>query len=150
MESLGWIIRLNSLCRALDSEYKINSGGCAKIAYYIAKELQNRRIPYTIKVYFHEDLTSEDCQELASAAPFSGVIDGHWWTHFSIVVSENNESKTINSFPEDFPFVILKTSNNLRWLKAFIDHHEFNPVYSASNNYRVKSCIEEFFKNNII
>lgn len=145
MDNLDWITRLNGLCKSLNQIYQINNGGCAKVAYYIAKELHKQHIPYAIKVYFGNNLTKKDKRKLSKTGPFNSTIDKYYWTHLSIVV----QNRTINSCFNN-SYVIINTPHCLRWLKAFIDNHEFNPIYGTSNNYIVKSYIKEFFKNNII
>lgn len=45
------ITLLNNLCKRLDIDYDINSGGCCFTAYCIAKELENLGINYKLRVY---------------------------------------------------------------------------------------------------
>lgn len=146
--STKWISKLNDLCRALDEQYHINGGGCARIAYYIAQELQNRHITYSIKVYFCGSL-SKTSENLLSNCPPTGAIDNHYWTHISLVVYPGIHGKTINPGHRHYSSVIIRTKNNLEWLRVFIDNHEFNNVYKTYNNHTIKFTIKKFFKNNL-
>lgn len=42
---------LNQLLESLDYEYDMNSGGCAFVAYSIAKNLSEKNIPYEVVLY---------------------------------------------------------------------------------------------------
>lgn len=45
------ITLLNHICKRLDIDYNINSGGCCFVAYCIAKELENLGIDFKLRVY---------------------------------------------------------------------------------------------------
>lgn len=42
---------LNELCREMDNQYNINSGGCCYVAMIIAEQLERHNIPYTVYRY---------------------------------------------------------------------------------------------------
>ena len=56
--------RLNKLCRFLNAEYNVNSGGCCYIAYCLAKFLSDDKFKFTLLVYSEDKLDKGNFKDL--------------------------------------------------------------------------------------
>lgn len=126
--------RLNKLCKFLDEEYDINSGGCCYIAYCLARLLSRDKFRFTVIIY--EDYECED--------KFSELDTSHY--HYAIGVGNN----VINDADceDDLEFV----KNVYRNVKAseILNHYQarsWNKCYNANKNSFIFKTIKVFYND---
>lgn len=131
-----WVYnKLNELCRVLHDKYSINWGGCAFVAYCIARNLSKRNIPY--KVVLFGRITAEDM-----------IRTNYACSHASIMAEEKFHINPHNSICgmkiPDESIVDLTPKELLAYYKNA--KGSWNNDYDVKLNSTVSRQINNFFK----
>ena len=127
--------QLNELCAVLHDRYCINWGGCAFVAYCVARNLEKLSISY--KVVLDGRLSAKElfCRRLSCAHVFIVAEDKY-------LVNDDYSYIHINNIPSYR--IIELTSKEL--LKYYREANTWNKEYNKVLNSIVSRKINKFFK----
>lgn len=130
-----WVYnKLNELCRVLHDKYTINWGGCAFVAYCIARNLSERNIPY--KVVLFGRMTAEDMIRTNCACSHASIMAEEKFliNPYSICGMKLSGESTVDLIPKE----LLAYYKNAKG--------SWNDNYDVKLNSTVSRQINNFFK----
>lgn len=130
-----WVYnKLNELCRVLHDKYTINWGGCAFVAYCIARNLSEHNIPY--KVVLFGRMTAEDMIRTNYACSHASIMAEEKFliNPYSIYVANTLDEHMVNLTPKE----LLAYYKNAKG--------SWNNNYDVKLNSTVSRQINNFFK----
>ena len=124
---------LNSFLSALDSEYNVNNGGCAFVAYCIARNLERLNLNYKVIFYdgYYENSASYNLSK------------GEAVDHVFVVI--RNYGINSAGYKIKKPFITKCSSYNLY---KYYKRGEWNMDYERKYNSIVSRKINKFFNLN--
>lgn len=123
MKQLAKLLR--KLCKYLDDEYSLNSGGCIYSAYLIAKNLQKLSIDYDV-IFWYDSF--DELYHISVA--INGKYDTNPGCCFMYKSKSNIGKKTV------------------RELSSFVkEYEEIDYIWTRSNKKKVREEINLFFKS---
>lgn len=131
---------INDLCKILDDNYNINSGGCCYVAYILAKNLEKYHISY--KVAFSDLYQCKSGSSIINESEIEVKYNKYSCCHTWIIVSDYH----INGFDnyENFDLTANLTSKELL---TMYNKGKWNDEYSTSNNKLIRRLISSTFKS---
>ena len=148
LKRLKW--SLNSLCKFLDENYDINSGGCCLLTYLIAVNLEKLGVKYDLIIYNDraknlKGITREIIKMEEEESIESSVIKGGTCTHYTLKIHRAGIINKEDYNPDHyFEYRINKiNSNNIKWIyeKGF-----WNSYYDTANSASIQNIIKSFFE----
>lgn len=109
---------LNELCKNLDVDYNINSGGCCFVAAVLAEQFENYNIPFTVIHY------------------------GWIRCHYAIRVKDRIINRSDFSSKE----IVYDKLMNSDCLYDIYENETWNTIYDVEDNSIVESEIKSLFK----
>lgn len=138
--------RLNGLCRFLDSNYSINSGGCCYTCYLISKKLEEMNIKYKVVIAdceFEEgDLEqAQEIQDAIKSRDLDSICCGDYVSSHYMVKIDN---KIVNpDHGTDDPTIEIElNSDDLKWI---YNTGDWNSSYDIRLNGILKNYINTLF-----
>lgn len=129
--------KLNELCSTLHDKYTINWGGCAFVAYCIARNLSERNIPY--KVVLFGRFTAEDMVKTSYACGHASIMaEEKFLINPYGIYRKISDSSIIDLTPKKL-LVYYKNAKG-----------SWNNDYNVKLNSTVSRQINNFFKNYIV
>lgn len=128
---------LNILCKELDLNYNINSGGCCYIAYLIASQLDRLKIRYNLVVYSFCDFDQYDFNQAI-------LNNKNWYTceHYCLSICRNGFVNRGTGLYDNRYIIRNVNSKHIKWIYK---HGSWNDCYNISNNKIIKNIINSFF-----
>lgn len=145
---------LNRICRQLDEEYYINSGGCCYVAYIIALNLDRLKIKYSLVIYdeYSRETSCLNHEILSKHKNHSSnsVVGYYTCSHYCLNIigyGDVNRSDVDGLIRYNVDNI---NSSNIKWIHR---NGDWNSVYNSTHNKAVKriinSCFECYGKGNI-
>ena len=134
-----WVYnKLNELCRVLHDKYTINWGGCAFVAYCIARNLSERNIPY--KVVLFGAMTAKSMIRISYACGHASIMAEEKFliNPYSIYGIRIPDESIVDLTPKE----LLAYYKNAKG--------SWNNDYDVKLNSTVSRQINNFFKNYIV
>ena len=149
MRELEYLLEsINSLCKSLNYDYSINSGGCCYLSAIIAKHLDRLGIDYDLVIYDDStkrinDIRNEIFKHQVIDEITSSVIGEYTCHHYCLRIGRygiiNDTSRK-----GDYKYIISNVSSkNIRWIYK---NGDWNQWYDVKNNRTIRNKVNKFFK----
>lgn len=136
------IDKLNAICRNLDIDYNINSGGCCFTAAILAQNLERYHIPYEVMVINDYDFDDFEYLHYCIDNRYDDYCVGlncDVFAHYYICV--DNMDINIDHFDDGVSLGYL-SSDDLFWI---YNNGEWNPSFDETFCEDIADCITQFF-----
>lgn len=138
--------RLNGLCRFLDTNYSINSGGCCYTCYLISKKLEELNIEYKLVIADCEfddgDLgLSQEIQHAIKSRDLDSICCGDYVSSHYMIKVDNKIINPDDSIDESTVDVDVN-SEDIKWI---YNTGDWNSSYDIRLNGILKSYINTLF-----
>lgn len=143
---------LNKLCKELQYEYSINSGGCCFVAFVIASNLYKLNIPYKFVICDNNKKCRKDIlYELTNQVNNNyyekdSATGGECCNHYCLKIGSvyiNGGHYIEDSYYHKYNFKNI-TPDVIKWV---YETGDWNDVYLTKYNNKILKIINNFFKD---